>query len=207
MGRPRSLGRGSMLAALAIVFFPWLMGLSLFSLQNNNVPPMTGPATDTRNTPGPHPAYKGVQVDWTFYPDWDFKPVLAGPAGYLVFMFHYTNTGRDAVWLMPSCTFVAPGKPRQAPNEEMAMYIEDRLEDRVRAKDQTPITFRIPPGQQRHYTVVFEKSPRLARFYVEVDAWQRHCLRIHYHRTADGSGNPVWISDHNEWVETYTGRG
>ena len=207
MERSRSLGPGTVLAALAIVLFPWVAGLLLFGLRNSNVPPTARAATDTRNNPGLRPVYKGVQVDWTFYPDWEFKPVLVAPAQYLVFMFHYTNTGRDPIYLMPSCTFVAPSEPRQAANEEIAMYIEDEVEDRVHAKDQTPITFRILSGKQRHYIVAFEKPSGLERFYVEVDAWQGQCLRIHYHRAADASGNSVWTNDHKEWIERYAGRG
>jgi hypothetical protein len=203
----RSLGPGIVLAALAIVLLPWVVGLSLFGLRNTSGSPIAPAATDTRKQADSHPTYQEVQVDWTFYPDWDFKPVLVGPAQYLVFMFHYTNSGRDPIWLMPSCTFVAPGEPRQAANEEIAMYIEDTIEDRVHAKDQTPISFRIPPGEQRHYIVVFENPPGLERFYVEVDAWQERCLRIHYRSAADASGNPVWMNDRNEWIEEYVGRG
>ena len=207
MERSRSLGPGTVLAALAIVLLPWVVGLSLFGLRNTSGSPIAFAATDTRKQADSHPTYQEVQVDWTFYPDWEFKPVLVAPAQYLVFMFHYTNTGRDPIYLMPSCTFVAPGEPRQAANEEIAMYIEDALEDRVDAKDQTPITFRILSGKQRHYIVAFEKPPGLERFYVEVDAWQGRCLRIHYRKTADPSGNSVWVNDHNAWAEAYLGRG
>ena len=207
MERSRSLGPGTVLAGLVIVLFPWVAGLLLFGLGNSNLAPTAPPATDTRNQPGPHPTYKGVQVDWTFYPDWEFKPLLAGPAQYLVFMFHYTNTSQYPVWLMPSCTFLALGEPRQAANEEIAMYIEDEVEDRVHAKDQTPISFRLPPGEQRNYLVVFEKPSELERFQVEVDAWQGHRLRIHYRSTRDASGSPVWVNEQNAWVEAYVGRG
>ncbi len=207
MERSRSLGLGIVLAALAIVLLPWVVGLSLFGLRNTSGSPIASAATDTRKQADSHPTYQGVQVDWTFYPEWEFKPLLAGPAEYLVFMFHYTNTSRYPIWLMPSCTFVAPGEPRQAANEEIAMYIEDALEDRVHAEDQTPITFRIPAGEQRHYLVVFEKPPALVHFYAEVDAWQGRCLKIHYRRDKDASGNLVWINDHNEWIEKYLGRG
>jgi len=87
------------------------------------------------------------------------------------------------------------------------MYIEDEVEDRVHAKDQTPISFRLPPGEQRNYLVVFEKPSELERFQVEVDAWQGHRLRIHYRSTREASGRPVWVNDQNAWVEAYVGRG
>jgi len=206
MERSKSLGPGLVLAGLAIVLLPWVVGLSLFGLRNTSGSPTTSAATDTRNQTNSHPTYEEVQVDWTFYPDWEFKPLLAGPAEYLVFVFHYTNTDHHPIWLMPSYAFVAPDEPRQAANEEIAMYIEDEVEDRVHAEDQTPITFRIPPDEQRHYIVLFEKPPGLERFYVEVDAWQGRCLRIHYRRTG-GPENPVWVNDHNEWIEKYLGRG
>jgi hypothetical protein len=206
MERSISLGPRIVLSALAIVLLPWVVGLSLFGLRNTSGSPIAFAATDTRKQADSHPTYQEVQVDWTFYPDWEFKPLLVGPAEYLIFMFHYTNISRYPIWLMPSCTFVAPSEPRQAVNEEIAMYIEDALEDRVHEKDQTPITFRIPPGEQRHYLVAFEKPSGLERFYVEVDAWQGRCLRIHYRRTG-GAENLVWVNDHNEWVEKYLGRG
>lgn len=207
MERSKSSRPAILLPALIIVLLPWALGLSLLELSSNSHPPAAAAATDTRDEPDPRPAYKDVQVDWTFYPDWEFDPLLAGPARYLVFMFHYTNNGRHPIWLMPSYTFVAPDEPRQAANEEVAMYIEDGIEDQVHAEDQTPIAFRIPPGEQRHYTVAFEKPTRLERFYVEVDAWQNRCLRLHYHVARDESGGLVWTHDRSEWVEKYLGRG
>jgi hypothetical protein len=206
MARSRSLGPGMVLGALAIVLLPWVVGLALFGLRDTSGPPIASAATDTRKQINSHLTYQEVQVDWTFCPDWQFKPLLAGPAEYLVFMFHYANTGAYPISLMPTCTFVSPGEPRQAVNEEIAMYIEDAIEDQVHAEDQVPISFRIPAGEQRHYIAVFERPPGLKLFYVEVDAWQGRCLRIHYRRTGGGE-KPVWVNDHNEWVEKYLGRG
>jgi len=192
--------RGAMLGLL-IILLPWLIGFALLGLRGNAD---TGPlGTDTTTQPDPALVHDGIRVDWTFYPRWQFKPLAGRAAAYLVFMFHYTNTSDRPLCITPLYTFIAADQPRQSANEEIAMYIEDQLEDRLQAQDQTPISFCIPPGARRHYIVVFEKPPHLQSFYVQVDImdiWQDHCLRIHYRKTADGTGNPVWVNNRNEWV-------
>jgi len=195
--RPRSV-----CIALLIVFFPFVVGFPLFFIKSSGKVPVNAHlATDTRKD---HTGmtYKGIRVDWTFYPDWEFKPLFFPSDEYLVFMFHYTNTTSHNVVLMPSYTFTPPHTRRYSSNEEIAMYIEDGLENEIKAYDETPVTFKIPPHKVKHYIVVFEKPKPLDKFFVDVDVWKDISLRIHYRK----KGNS-WENYQNEWIKKYEGRG
>jgi len=117
-------------------------------------------------------------------------------------MFHYTNDNQHDVQLMPSYTLVSPGDRDYSANEEIAMYIEDRLEDELRVNDETSITYKISPGTIKHYIVTFEKAQSLDSFYVDVDVFRDVALRIHYEKK-----DRVWVNYENELVKKYKGRG
>lgn len=117
------------LIGLAVVLLPWCAGLLLLWLSQGYSTYVSTQAAASRSVHARNLAYKGVQVDWTFYPDWQFKPLLLGKTAYFVFVFHYTNNGDHAIYLMPSYTFATPHEPWQAANEEIATYIEDGIED------------------------------------------------------------------------------
>jgi len=146
--------------------------------------------------------YKGVKIDWIFCPDWEYKPLLFPAEEYLVFMFHYGNDNEYSIQLMPSYTFVSSDNRRYPANEEISMYIEDELEDKLKVEDETPITFELPPDITKHYIVTFEKPRSLDRFYVDVDIFRDVTARIYY-KKEDG----FWSNYKNELVNKYKGRG
>ncbi len=192
----------SLIIALIIVLTPFVIGIAMFlSRGSGRIPVKAHLVTDTRkNDAGV--SYKGIKIDWTFYPDWEYKPLFAPAKKYLVFMFHYTNNTKYGVVLMPSYTFAAPNSRRYSANEEIAMYIEDGLEKRLKANDETPITFNVPAGSTKHYIVTFERPLGMNQFYVDVDAFRDLTLRIKY-RKENGS----WRNYKNELVKKYKGRG
>jgi len=146
--------------------------------------------------------YKGVKIDWTFCPDWEYKPLLFPAEEYLVFMFHYGNDNEYSIQLMPSYTLVSSANRRYPANEEISMYIEDELEDELKAEDETPITFKLSPDITKHYIVTFEKPRLLDRFYVDVDIFRDVTARIYYKKE-----NEFWNNYKNELVNEYKGRG
>jgi len=188
--------------ALIIVFVPFIIGLSLFIIKGGEA--IHGKAhlvTDTReNNKGV--TYKGIKVDWTFCPDWEYKPLFVSSEEYLVFMFHYTNNNDYNVSLMPSYTFSSPPHRRYSANEEISMYIEDGIENKFKAEDQTPITFGISPNITKHYIVTFEKPHSLDNFYVDVDVFRDLTLRIYYEKKGR-----TWGNYKNELIKKYKGRG
>lgn len=117
-------------------------------------------------------------------------------------MFHYTNNNQHDVQLMPSYTLVSPGNRDYSANEEILMYIEDRLEDELKVNDETPITYKISSDVTKHYIVTFEKPQALDRFYVDVDAFRDVTLRIHYEKE-----DRAWVNYKNELIKKYKGRG
>jgi len=146
--------------------------------------------------------YKGIKVDWTFCPGWKYKPLLFPAEEYLVFVFHYRNDNEYAVQLMPSYTFVSPPHRRYSANEEISMYIEDRLENKLQLADQTPITFKLPPDITKHYIVTFEKPYSLNNFNIDLDVFRDVILRLHYKKD-----NDAWNNYKNELIKQYKGRG
>ncbi len=192
---------------LTIVLLPWFLGLCLLWLSRVNSRETPSQAMNTRTGTSSHLTYKGVQVDWTFYADWQFKPLFLGKAAYFVFVFHYANNSAHAIYLMPSYTFVAPHERWQAANEEIATYIEDEIEDELGVADEPGLIYRVPAHGTRHYIVAFSKPPGVGSFHVDVDIWQDRTLRIHYRRATEGTANSAWINHDNEWTEKYLGRG
>jgi len=192
----------SIIIALVIVLIPFIIGIFLFMGKSGKaIDEKVHFITDTRkNNKGV--TYKGIKTDWTFCPDWEYKPLLFKAEEYLVFVFHYTNNTDYDVQLMPSYTFVSPGNRRYSANEEIAMYIEDKVENELKINDETPITYKIPPNTIKHYIVAFEKPHSLNDFYVDVDVFRDVTLRLHYKKE---NGN--WSNYSNELVKKYKGRG
>jgi len=192
----------SIVIALIIVLTPFIVGIPLFLVKGNGAIHQEAHfMADTReNNKGI--TYKGIKVDWTFCPDWEYKPLFFPAEEYLVFMFHYTNNNDYDVQVMPSYTFASPPNRRYSANEEIAMYIEDALENEFKAEDQTPITFEIHPNATKHYIVTFEKPHSLDNFCVDVDVFRDVTLRLHY-KKEDGE----WSNYSNELVRKYKGRG
>ena len=188
--------------ALVIILAPFIIGLTLFIVKGSEATHgKTHFITDTReNNKGM--TYKGIKVDWTFCPDWEYKPLFLPSDEYLVFMFHYTNNEDYNASVMPSCSFASLGHRRYSANEEISMYIEDGVENEFKAEDETPITFEISSNATKHYIVTFEKSRSLDNFYVDVDVFRDAALRIHY-KKEDGK----WVNHENELIEKYQGRG
>lgn len=192
----------SIIIALAIVLTPFIIGIPLFLVRSSGgISVKAHIVTDTRkNNKGM--TYKGIKVDWTFCPDWEYKPLFFPAEEYLVFMFHYTNNNDYNTSVMPSYTFSSPPNRRYSANEEISMYIEDGVENKFKAEDQTPITFEISPNATKHYIVTFEKPHSLDNFCVDVDVFRDITLRLHY-KKEDGE----WSNYSNELVRKYKGRG
>ena len=188
--------------ALAIVLTPFIIGIPLFLVKSGGaIHEEANFISDTRkNNKGIN--YKGIKIDWTFCPDWEYKPLFFPAEEYLVFMFHYRNDNEFNVQVMPSYTFASPHNRRYSANEEISMYIENALENKLKAEDQTPITFEIPSNDTKHYIVTFEKPHSLDNFYVDVDVVRDVTLRLHY-KKEDGE----WSNYSNELVRKYKGRG
>jgi len=192
----------SIIIALAIVLSPFIIGIPLFLVRSSGgIPVKAHIITDTRKD-NKGITYKGIKVDWAFCPDWEYKPLFFSAEEYLVFMFHYWNDNEYNVQVMPSYTFASPHNRRYSANEEISMYIENALENKLKAEDQTPITFEVPPNAAKHYIVTFEKPHSLDNFYVDVDVFRDVTLRLHY-KKEDGE----WSNYSNELVRKYKGRG
>jgi len=192
----------SIIIALAIVLIPFIIGIPLFLVKSGGaIHKEANFISDTRqNNKGI--TYKGIKVDWTFCPDWEYKPLFFPAEEYLVFMFHYRNDNEYNVQLMPSYTFASPPNRRYSANEEISMYIENDLEKSLGADEQTPITFNIPSNTSKHYIVTFEKPEGLDNFYVDVDVFKDVTSRLYYKKE-----NGVWLNFKNELVRKYKGRG
>ena len=192
----------SLIIGLIIVLIPFIIGITLFMANRNTaVHGKTHFITDTRaNDKGIN--YKGIKVDWSFCPDWKYKPLFFPARGYLVFMLHYRNDNEYDIQLMPSYTFASPPNRRYSANEEISMYIEDSVENELKLNDETPITYKIPSNVTKHYIVTFEKPPLLDSFYIDVDVFRDVTLRIHYRKE-----NGLWDNYNNELVNKYKGRG
>jgi hypothetical protein len=192
----------SMVIFLTIALTPFVIGLSLFIFEKTQAAHQKIDfVTDTREDNG-SVTYKGIKIDWTFCPNWKYKPLLFSAREYLVFMFHYTNGNMSQVQLMPSYSLVSPGERNYSANEEISMYIEDRLENELKLSDETSVTYAISPGDVKHYIATFEKAPSVDSFYVDVDIFRDLTLRIHYAK----KGNS-WINFKNELIKKYKGRG
>lgn len=194
----------STIAALAIILAPFIIGILLFMAgagERKSVYEKAHFIADTReNEKGI--VYKGVKIDWVFCPDYEYKPLFCPAERYLVFVFHYTNANDYNIFLTPSYVFASPPIRRYSANEEISMYIEDGVENKLKVEDQTPITFEISPNDIKHSIIVFEKPHSLNNFYVDVDIFRDKTLRFHYRKE-----NENWINYSNELIEKYMGRG
>ena len=192
----------SIIIALMIILIPFIIGAVLFMTRESGATHQKIRfTTDTRES-GNGVTYKGIKIDWSFCSNWQYKPLLFPAEEYLIFMFHYTNNNRRDVQLMPSYTFASPGNRDYSANEEISMYIEDRLEDELKINDETPITYKISPDITKHYIVTFEKPQHLDSFYVDVDTFRDTTLRIHYEKKGE-----TWVNTKNELIKKYKGRG
>lgn len=192
----------STIIALLIILTPFIIGVSLFLARSSGrIPAKAHLITDTRKNNG-GVTYKGIKIDWTFSPDWEYKPLFLHADEYLVFVFHYTNNNAYNVVLMPSYTFASPPNILYSANEEIAMSIEDGVENKLKANDETPITFKVVPNATKHYIATFEKPPSLNNFYVDVDVFRDITLRIHYEKKGSS-----WVNYKNELIKKYKGRG
>ena len=192
----------SLIIALVIVLTPFIIGMSLFLTRSSGrIPVKAHISTDTR-IKDEGKSYKGIKVDWTFFPDWEYKPLFFRSEEYLVFMFHYSNENNQVVQIMPSYTFVSTDNKQYPANEEIAMYIEDGIEKKLKVNDQTPFSFKLSRGATKHYIATFEKPHKLKQFYLDVDIWKDVSLRIYYRKSDD-----KWENYKNEFVNKYTGRG
>ena len=192
----------SIIISLAIVLTPFIIGLLLFkAADTKGVLSKTHVITDTRES-GKGLAHKGIKIDWAFCSNWEYKPLLLPAEKYLVFIFHYKNDNEYNVQLMPSYTFVSPNHRHYSANEEISMYIEDKIENELKITDETPITYSIPPDVTKHYIVTFEKPHALKRFYVDLDVFRDVTLRIHYETKGE-----KWVNYENELIKKYKGRG
>jgi len=192
----------SILTAILIIAVPFVIGLTLLKLESRAaINEGNKFINDTReNNQGI--IYKGIKIDWSFCPDWKFKPLFQHEEEYLVFVFHYKNSGDKTVQLMPSYTCYSPDSRSYSANEEISMYIENEVEDKLKVKDETPVTYRIFPGGTKHYIVTFEKPHSLNEFHVDVDIFRDAVLRLNY-RKKDGT----WENYENKLENEYKGRG
>ena len=192
----------SIITALIIILIPFILGLALLLTQESQAAHQEiNIITDTRKS-NKGITHKKIKIDWTFCPDLVFKPLLAHPDEYIVIMFHYANKDEHGVYLMPSYTFVSPGNRRYSANEEISMYIEDNVENKLKVKDQTPISFELPPDATRHYLVTFEKPRSMDNFFVDVDVFRDATLRIYYKKEG-----VAWVNYKSELINKYKGRG
>jgi len=206
MKEPGMTRLGIVLVGLAVVLLPWCAGGLLWLSQAHGIHESIASGED-RDGEAATLAYKGVQVDWTLYPDWEFKPLLGAESAYFVFVFHYTNTGDRAIYLMPSYTLASPGETWQAANEEIASYIEDQVEDDLGVRDEPGLLYSVPAHSTRHYIAVFSQAPDAREFYVDVDIWHDRSLRIRYARDPATSDAGTWNYLGSAWVAKYRCRG
>jgi hypothetical protein len=183
---------------LIISLTPFIIGLALYVTLGNIHTPLTTESQAAKKNLN----YKGININWDFYPDWEYKPLFVPAEEYLVFMFHYINNNDYNIQVMPSYTLASPNNRRYLANEEISIYIEDSLENKIKAEDQTPISFEISPNDTKHYIATFEKPRSLKKFYVDVDIFRDVTLRIYYEKE-----NDFWKNYKNEFIKKYKGRG
>jgi len=192
----------SIIIALIIILIPFLLGIFLFiSESRGEIYPTNHFISDTKNS-NTGLEYKGVKIDWAFCPNWQYKPLLFPAGEYLVFVFHYKNNTNYDIELTPSYAFISPSHRRYAANEEIAMYIEDDVEDELKVTDETSMSYKITSGSTKHYIATFEKPDSLDKFYIDVNIFRDVTVRIHYKKE-----NGFWNNCKNEFVNNYKGRG
>lgn len=190
------------IVATLFILTPFVLGLALLKLENGaTTDKRTRFIEDTRaNNTGI--VHERVKVDWSFCPDWNYKPLFMHEKEYLVFVFHYQNMGDRMMHLMPSYACYSPQSRSYSANEEISMYIEDKVEDELKIKDETPIAYGVYPDSVKHDIVTFEKSRSLEEFYVDVDLFRDAVLRLYYRKEGG-----VWKNHANKMESIYKGRG
>ena len=192
----------SVTIALTIILIPFILGVILFNAKLHSTVPGKGNFISDTRYQNKGINHKEISIDWSFCPDWRYKPLFFPSKEYLVFVFHYKNNGEYDIELAPSYTFVSPPHRRYSANEEISMYIEDDVEGELGVTDETSMSYKISPGATKHYIVTFEKPQLLDSFYVDVDVFRDITLRIHYEKKGS-----LWVNSKNELIEKYKGRG
>ena len=191
----------SITIALTIVLIPFILGAILFNVKSHNTILGKGNFISDTRYENKGINYKEISIDWAFCPDWQYKPLFLPSKEYLVFAFHYKNNSGYDIELAPSYAFVSPPNRRYSANEEIAMYIEDDVEDELGVTDETSMSYNISPGAIKHYIVAFEKPKDLNHFYVDIDIFRDNTLRLYYDKKEG-----VWMNSKNELINKYKGR-
>ena len=192
----------SIFISLVIVLSPFIVGVALFSVRASGRIPVKAHLSGDAATQSESLTHEELELNWSFYPGWEYKPLLTHAEEYLVFVFHYMNHSDYPVYLMPTYTLTSPPNRRYAANEEIAMYIEDAVENQLKLKDETPVNFEVPAHGTRHYIVTFEKPRPLSKFDVYVDVFRDVTWCLRYEKQ-----NGTWVNWTNTVVRKYKGRG
>jgi len=192
----------SVTIALTIVLIPFISGVVLFNAKLHGTASERGNFISDTRYENKGIDHKGISIDWSFSPDWRYKPLFFPSKEYLVFVFHYKNDSEYDIELAPSYTFVPPPHRRYSANEEISMYIEDDVEDELGITDETSMSYKISPGATIHYIVTFEKPENLNHFYIDVDIFRDDTLRLYYEKKCG-----TWVNANNELIDKYRGRG
>ena len=200
----RPLKAGSVLIGAVTVLIPFLLGIVLFTATpNRHFRASAVLGSDTKDQKAELSlSLNELELEWTFFADWQYKPLLFPADDYLVFVFHYTNHSDFPLYVTPTYTLECKPGIRYAANEEIAAYVEDAVETELGVTDETPITFKVPAGGIKHYIAVFEKPSGLTAFDVTVDVFEGHAWRLRYEK----QGN-AWVNSTNAVITTYRGRG
>jgi len=192
----------SVIIALTIVLIPFILGAVLFNTKLHSTAPEKGGFISDARYENKGIDHKEISIDWSFCPDWQYKPLFFPSKEYLVFVFHYKNDSEYDIELVPSYTFVSPPHRRYSANEEISMYIEDDVEDELGITDETSMSYKISHGATKHYIVTFEKPENLSHFYIDVDIFRDDTLRLYYEKKGG-----TWVNANNELIDKYRGRG
>lgn len=184
------------LAGLLIVFLPLISGTSLYATAPSKDVTPSEQIRDSLSSSAQDVVFNDLQLQWTLYPAWRYKPLFVDADEYLVFVFHFTNRSGLPMHLTPSYTFSCTSGFRRAANEEIAAYIEDAVEENLGLTTQVPMAFTVPGGETKHYLTVFEKPPTMECFNVDIELLQGYGWRLHYEDRGQG-----WVNVKNTLLE------
>jgi C4-dicarboxylate transporter/malic acid transport protein len=190
------------LMGVATVLIPFLLGPVLLPIISGRPVFAAAPRGNDAAAPSERCMQNGVELEWTFFPDWQYKPLLFPADHYLVFVFHYTNDSDFPVYVTPTYTLTCAPRIRHAANEEIAAYIEDAVEDELHLTEETPMTFQVPAHATKHDIATFEKPPAVTAFDVDVEVFDGRSWQLHYEQHGQ-----TWVNSANREVVKYGGRG
>jgi len=123
------------------VLIPFLLGIVLFTTTpNRHFRTSAVLGSDTKDQKAELSlSLNELELEWTFFADWQYKPLLFPADDYLVFVFHYTNHSDFPMYVTPTYTLECKPGIRYAANEEIAAYVEDAVETELGVTDETPI--------------------------------------------------------------------